>query len=265
VEAWGEEVFFLELWAEINEKSALRARTSAHPSLPSTENLREGTLVDGTLFDELIEQYSKLAGRAEDIMIKQVCYEIEGDLKPYFSSPWEVDTDDSSQTIPSALLRPLSSLSSSLKFFTTSSLPADFVTTAYKRVVGTLTAHFIQRLVHHRAKGRFTSAFGKQFASNCRLWVEASQMALVSPGLELREGSNRRIKIRRPEAAWAKLVDATTLLSVEEAEFPDVLQAVFEGGPDKYSTLSEALGLSGILSRAEAQDILRARAEAPRR
>jgi RAD50-interacting protein 1 len=76
----------LELWAEINEKSALRARTSAHPSLPSTENLREGTLVDGTLFDELIEQYSKLAGRAEDMMIKQVCYEIEGDLKPYFSS-----------------------------------------------------------------------------------------------------------------------------------------------------------------------------------
>jgi hypothetical protein len=181
--------------------------------------------------------------------------------------PWEVDTDDSSQTIPSALLRPLSSLSSSLKFFTTSSLPADFVTTAYKRVVGTLTAHFIQRLVHHRAKGRFTSAFGKQFASNCLLWVQASQMALVSPGSEFRavEGRNQRIKIRRPEAAWAKLVDAAALLSVEEAEFPDILQAVFEGGPDRYSTLSEALGLSGTLSRAEAQDILRARAEAPRR
>ena len=78
--------FFLELWAEINEKSALRARAAAHPSLPSSDTPRESISVDGTLFDELIEQYSKLAGRAEDMMVKQVCYEIEGELKPYLSS-----------------------------------------------------------------------------------------------------------------------------------------------------------------------------------
>jgi len=146
-------------------------------------------------------------------------------------------------------------------------LPTDFVTLSYKRIVATLTAHFIQRLVYHRSKGRFTSAFGKQLASNCRLWVEACQMALISSGSELRlaGAGNQRVKVRRPEVAWAKLVDASTLLSVDEAEFPDVLQAVFEGAPDRYDTLADALDLSGTLSRAEAQDILRARAEAPRR
>ncbi|KAF8340336.1 TIP-1 family-domain-containing protein [Cantharellus anzutake] len=35
MENWGEELFFLELWAEINKRSALRARAVAHPSLPS--------------------------------------------------------------------------------------------------------------------------------------------------------------------------------------------------------------------------------------
>ena len=92
-------------------------------------------------------------------------------------------------------------------------------------------------------------------------------MALVSSGSELglAGGSHRWPKVRRPEAAWAKLVDASTLLSVDDAEFPDVLQAVFEGAPDRYDTLANALDLSGTLSRAEAQDILRARAEAPRR
>lgn len=84
------------MWTEINEKAALRARAAAHPSLPSTDtptskhNKDEGESVEvgveGTLFDELILQYSKLSARADDMMIKQVCHEVEGELKPYLST-----------------------------------------------------------------------------------------------------------------------------------------------------------------------------------
>jgi len=69
-------------------------------------------------------------------------------------------------------------------------------------------------------------------------------------------------KVRRPEGAWAKLKDTAILLSVEEYEIQDVLQAVFDGGLGKYQTLSDALGLSGALGREEAQDVLRARVDA---
>lgn len=71
---------FLELWAEINEKPALRERVAAHPSLPSTESW---SAAEGTLFDEMVRQYGALATRAEDMMVRQVRSEVEGDLKEW--------------------------------------------------------------------------------------------------------------------------------------------------------------------------------------
>lgn len=131
------------------------------------------------------------------------------------------------------------------------------ISVSYKRIVANVTGHLLQRLVYHRSKGRFTSSEGKVLAAECRLWIQAGEIGLTSnSGVK---------KVRRPEVAWAKLVDAATLLSVGEGEFPDVVQAVFDGGRARYDTVSEALGLSGALGREEAQDVLKARVEAPRR
>lgn len=73
----------MELWAEINEKPALRERVAAHPSLPSTDSWSSA---EGTLFDEMVRQYGALATRAEDMIVRQVHSEVEGDLKEWLTT-----------------------------------------------------------------------------------------------------------------------------------------------------------------------------------
>lgn len=77
--------FFLELWIEINERSALRAKVDAHPSLPTTAHAKDSDQVEGTLFDELIGQYTAVANRAEDMIIRHISSEVEVELKGYFA------------------------------------------------------------------------------------------------------------------------------------------------------------------------------------
>ncbi|CCO26164.1 hypothetical protein BN14_00181 [Rhizoctonia solani AG-1 IB] len=85
MQEWGDSIFFLELWTEINERSALRAKVDAHPSLPQTTPASVAEEVHGTLFDELISQYTSIVVRAEDMMVRHVCSEVEGELRGYFS------------------------------------------------------------------------------------------------------------------------------------------------------------------------------------
>ena len=47
--------------------------------------MEEGTPED-TIFEELVHQYAKLSNRAEDMIVQQVCGEIEGGLRTHFSS-----------------------------------------------------------------------------------------------------------------------------------------------------------------------------------
>ncbi len=38
---------------------------------------------EGTIFDELVKQYNALAERAETMLVKQICGEVESDLKAH--------------------------------------------------------------------------------------------------------------------------------------------------------------------------------------
>lgn len=91
MEQWGEDIFFLELWSEINSRAALRARAEAHPLLPdpSTETTSSTAKVEatfnGTIFQELVIQYRALGGRADEMIVRHVCSEVESASKAYFS------------------------------------------------------------------------------------------------------------------------------------------------------------------------------------
>jgi RAD50-interacting protein 1 len=76
--------FFLELWTEINHKASLRARAEAHPSLPDP-NKPSSDALDGTLFEELVHQYEKLVTRTEDMIVQQICTEVEASWKIHFA------------------------------------------------------------------------------------------------------------------------------------------------------------------------------------
>jgi hypothetical protein len=80
--------FFLELWTEINLKASLRARAETHPSLPVLNNSSSSSpsdAVDGTIFEELVQQYEKLVTRTEDMIVQQVCTEVEAAWKTHFA------------------------------------------------------------------------------------------------------------------------------------------------------------------------------------
>jgi RAD50-interacting protein 1 len=76
----------LELWTEINLKASLRARAETHPSLPILNNSPSlSDAADGTIFEELVQQYEKLVTRAEDMIVQQVCTEVEAAWKTHFA------------------------------------------------------------------------------------------------------------------------------------------------------------------------------------
>ena len=75
--------FFLELWAEISHKAALRARAETTASLPHPKDTVE-EVPESTIFEELVTQYGKVVGRAEDMIVHSVCHEVEAGLKQHF-------------------------------------------------------------------------------------------------------------------------------------------------------------------------------------
>ena len=77
--------FFLELWAEINRKAALRTRAQAVASLPDPKSSAEAEVPEGTIFEELVTQYNKLGERAEDLIVQSVCGEVEHGFKAHYS------------------------------------------------------------------------------------------------------------------------------------------------------------------------------------
>ncbi len=55
-----------------------------HPSLPNPKNTSQDA-PDGTIFEELVQQYEKLVTRTEDMIIQQVCAEVEASWKVHFA------------------------------------------------------------------------------------------------------------------------------------------------------------------------------------
>jgi hypothetical protein len=74
--------FFLELWTEIKSQTPLRVRAAACSSLP---DLKAAKLNADTIFDKLIDKYAKVVSRSEDMIVQQVCREVEGGLKAHFA------------------------------------------------------------------------------------------------------------------------------------------------------------------------------------
>lgn len=74
--------FYLEMWAEINQRAALRVKAQTHPSLPDPTPEH---IVEGTLFDELIAQYATLTARNEDMVIRHVVGGVESELRTHLA------------------------------------------------------------------------------------------------------------------------------------------------------------------------------------
>ncbi|GAB1517499.1 hypothetical protein RhiTH_000548 [Rhizoctonia solani] len=247
MEEWGDSIFFLELWTEINERSALRAKVDAHPSLPQTAPTSTVEEIHGTLFDELISQYNSLVARAEDMIIRHICSEVEGELKGYFAKQWESskDNDEGSIAVPATLVSPLTILTTHLSLLV-KTLPSPTSASLYRRIASSIASHILYRSVLHFGRGHIVPSRGAVFAREVHLWIEASQMAMPN---------------RRVEAAWQRLIDSAKLVSIPEGpEFEAAKNAVWRASDEQCVEFAELIGVKS-LSRKDMQDALRARSD----
>ncbi|KAG9314616.1 RINT-1 family protein [Chiua virens] len=221
---WGEEVFFLELWAEINHRASLRMTTGSHISLPEhNAKASHGMTSEGTIFEELVTQFEKLSSRAEDMLVQQICGECEVALKSHFSAlaTHLQDLDDRAAEIavPSTLLPAVALLSSHLAFLR-STLPASVVTRLYRRTASRISEHVLQRQVLFRpglTRGPgLTRAQARVIQAECELWAETSQVAM----------STSRTRIEKP---WSRLLAAGRLLGTDLQTHQRLLDVVFDG------------------------------------
>ncbi|CDO70227.1 hypothetical protein BN946_scf184942.g27 [Trametes cinnabarina] len=68
METWGEDLFFLELWAEISRRATLRTKAESVASLPNPR-APEDEPPEGTIFEELVRHYDALVDRAEEMIV----------------------------------------------------------------------------------------------------------------------------------------------------------------------------------------------------
>ncbi|KZO97338.1 hypothetical protein CALVIDRAFT_513639 [Calocera viscosa TUFC12733] len=257
MEQWGEEVFFLELWNEINSRASLRNRAAVTSSLPDVKS-GEDSIVEGTLFDEMIAQYRKLSTRAEAMIVKHVTGEVEAQLKDYFvacvssliplCSRWNAPVSDS-LGLPPILVPGLTSLTSHLTVLSRS-LPAPFLTTVYRQVSSRLCSHILSRAVLHAGRGRYSPESGATFTRESQAWVEVCQGALAG-------------KVLRVGRGWERLVEAGKILGIDAVDFGAAMRIVWGGSDKEFSEWKDKLGLR-VMSREQVMEVMRARSDCGR-
>ncbi|THH05559.1 hypothetical protein EW145_g4700 [Phellinidium pouzarii] len=224
---WGEDIFFLELWHQICEKASLRSRVEDVDALPNPNDVKD----EGTIFAELVAQYDKLTERAENMLVRQICGEVEADLKAHlFKQPNSVSENDE-PILSQTLLGPVARLSAHLSFLH-KTLPAPVVVGLYRKIAGHISTHILQRQVLYRGRGRMSSQEGRIVLDEANVWVETSRIALGGGG------------VRRVETPWEHLLEAGRLLSLEGEAFERVVNAVRLGDEKAYDRLADVLGIS---------------------
>ncbi|KIJ45675.1 hypothetical protein M422DRAFT_227406 [Sphaerobolus stellatus SS14] len=247
MERWGEDLFFLELWSEINGRAALRARAEAHPLLPQPVDEMEASS-KGTIFQELIAQYRALGQRADDMIVSHICSEVESAAKAYFASQWDssqnAPPDERGLSIPTTLVVPISLLSTHLAFLVRM-LPNSFVVTLYRRIASTLASHILQRRLLMRNVGRLSATEAKGIAEEVLLWVQACQLTVA------------RV-VRKVDGPWARLLDAAKLLALDEEHFRSAVSKIFNAGLQDVENVQDELEISE-LDLAEMKNVIRLR------
>ncbi|KAH8100492.1 RINT-1 family protein [Cristinia sonorae] len=253
MDAWGEDLFFLELWAEINRKASLRTRAEASASLPDPKNSSEEDVPEGTIFEELVTQYAKLGERAEELIVQSVCGEVEQHFKAHYSgtssqhSSAETTTDDI--TVSATLLGPIATLSGHLTFLQ-STLPQKTVGNIYRRIASRLALHIMQRQVIYRGRTKLTAQQGKVILAEFELWAETCRLALA------------RIPAMRSEAPWRSLLEAGRIVAADGERWRGIVQSTFGMNQDQEweKNMLELVGFAE-LSREEVGQIIRTRAD----
>ncbi|KAF9426401.1 hypothetical protein BGZ94_006580 [Podila epigama] len=218
---WGEDVFFLELYKEISE----RTKTVKNPmhldddmSDVEIAPVSKGQDGSGTIFDESIRGFDQLSKRIQDLMVSNVTNDVFGAMKPYlslrswpqieFSAPER--NGPSSPTSPTEhgpsidddvspeLYQPLSLLGHSFEYLART-LPTKHFMGLYRQISFEMQEFMWSKVI---LKNQFSELGGQQFARDVRIGLF---------------GAGRRW-VKKPENYHRKLKDACILLSLQRAK-----------------------------------------------
>ncbi|TBU64736.1 RINT-1 family protein [Dichomitus squalens] len=256
MEVWGEDLFFLELWAEINHRASLRTRAESVPLLPNP-NSAEDEAPEGTIFEELVRHYHDLSERAEELIVSTVTGEVESGLKSHLQSGSTHATPATGSDTPDdialaqSLLGPLALLSSHLTFLR-GTLPRATVTSLYRRTASRVGSHLMQRQILYRGRSLTTLPEAKTVLAEAELWVETCRVALKE-------------ERGRVEAPWRPFLQAARLLAAEGDAWRRIVDSTFGFSDDGQweEVLLDIVGLCE-LPREEVQGILRRREDCDR-
>ncbi|TRM66203.1 TIP-1 family-domain-containing protein [Schizophyllum amplum] len=248
LQGWGEDLIFLELWAEINRFSGLKARVRASALLPEP-TAEDDAAPENTIFDTVVAIYHKLVVRAEDMIVLQVSNEVENTLKPHLQ---RLNSPDASQdltdeiNVSQTLLPAIALLSAHLTFLRTT-LPTATAATVYRRIASSLAEHILQRAILYR--GRLSLQEGRRCAAEGALWLETCAGALG--------GALPRSRL---EAPWLRLLQAGRLVAAEGPAWAEVVSATFGPIDEKgwQEAVVHAVGI-GEMGREEVGRVLRRR------
>lgn len=108
---WSDDVFFLELWTELQSRAASRHTVAGSMTVAQVREATSNTVgtdngdVSGALFDETAQSYSKLRVRCEGLITDLVIYNVRQTLTAYTRiNPWATltsSTTSSSGSLPS--------------------------------------------------------------------------------------------------------------------------------------------------------------------
>ncbi|KAL9715938.1 hypothetical protein Ac2012v2_000382 [Leucoagaricus gongylophorus] len=257
------------MWRDVHRVPALRSHAEANPLLPQPghENLE---VPNDTIFEVFINKYTVIIIRAENMVVQQVCTEVETQLKAHFYTcdlsytqcPSHTHTHSGSPDpntskdflvsevplISQTLLAPLSLLSTYLSYLLSTFSLTTF-TALYRRISTNLSEHILHRQILFR--GTFNATEGRVILAECELFLETCNAALAGglPGGKV-----------RVEAPWSKLLQAGRLVALEGDLWDEVVNSTFDASDqEEWEEIMHTVTGHSDLSRETVGNILRRR------
>ena len=278
MEDWSNEVFFVELWTELQERVRQNkdggknvagtmsvADVASHTSQAVNNSNSQGTASEGALFDETASAYRRLRLRSESIITSTLTSNVRSALKPFSRvSTWATI----SATTPVAPLPPTSDLSPAMR---TLSAEISFLA----RALGIAPLRRIIRQVllaiqtylwgNILTRNTFSAAGASQFISDVEHLCSVVDTAL---GVAGQTGGSMRVMRKLAEGLVLLGLDTTTTTEPEDKTegegesrpcLWEVEKRLFKDNENARVVLAE-LGIE-TLTEAEARSVLERRAE----
>ncbi|WVR05282.1 hypothetical protein IAU60_002294 [Kwoniella sp. DSM 27419] len=258
---WADDLFFVELAAGFSSSVTTKWKYVSDPLVPaSIKSATPGDLTvvsHASVFEVLLQRYDTLGSRAEDMIVRIVTAEVESDLKLHLTRRWDA-APFAEAAEPTAHL--LSAMTTYTSHMTTikSTLPPVVVSKLYRRIVGHLSNHILQRGVY-AGWSKFSERGGKDLVDEIREWKEVSSGVI---GDVVLHGTPIPY-----EAPWKGLEDVGKVISLPsgageagdgQVSFAQAMASAWDG-EEGLKVLNDRLGID--MSRQELQSVLRRRGE----